>query len=368
MATGFMADASGESVRFAAKNGALSNAARRAIWLKTWSGDTLSKNKLCSIPFSGAYVFGPVLDDILEKAADKKRGFPQERPKSKPSYSFRRKPQKTPEYSGKGKTGRWSYPKGGAGRQMATTYPKKVIKLQRIEGGLGGPKSLSTNLNRHTCKSTLRQHDSSSSPSASRSHKTSGTSSARLKNLYMGQTRYRSLRHTEKYKGRKILLPESIGRSRKGGCPVSTLGHGIGIRISPNTLDPGSSQKDPEGTYETNLSGTFLAQEELVSSARETSSRRPGYAALGTRSPQPGPSNTHKPRGSKTLSMDPEWGMLKSQGFTDSHLYHTKWQETGNVPYIPENVEKILFMVLRKGRRPLHQRHPFYPGVPPGGV
>ncbi|KAM4036350.1 uncharacterized protein ACNLHF_015271 [Anomaloglossus baeobatrachus] len=35
LATGFMADASAESVRFSARNEALSNSARRAIWLKT---------------------------------------------------------------------------------------------------------------------------------------------------------------------------------------------------------------------------------------------------------------------------------------------------------------------------------------------
>ncbi|XP_077147122.1 uncharacterized protein LOC143808400 [Ranitomeya variabilis] len=115
LATGFMADASAESVRFAARSESLSNAARRAIWLKTWSGDLQSKNKLCGIPFSGNKVFGPILDDILEKASDKKKGFPEENTKKYQPFRRSRPGQRT-NYKGKGKTGRWSYPKGGKGR------------------------------------------------------------------------------------------------------------------------------------------------------------------------------------------------------------------------------------------------------------
>ncbi|CAN2388502.1 hypothetical protein PRIEUP_LOCUS16448 [Pristimantis euphronides] len=325
MATGFMADASDESVRFAAKNGALSNSARRALWLRTWSGDTLSKNKLCSIPFSGAYVFGPVLDEILEKAVDKKRGFPQERPKSKPSYSFRRKPQKTPEYSGKGKTRPMVIPQRGSRPHKASGTSSACLK-----------KSLwAEKVVRSISAVHLRDSENKEADFLSRNKIDPGEWSLKQQVFNSlvdrwGKPEVDLFATGKNTKVEIILLPESIGRSRKGGCPVSTQGHGIGVRISPDTLDPGSSQEDPEGTYQTSLSGTFLAQEELVSSARETSSRRPGYAALGRRSLQPGPANTHKPQGSKTLSMDSEWGMLKSQGFSDSHLYHTKWQETAS--------------------------------------
>ncbi|CAJ0936871.1 unnamed protein product [Ranitomeya imitator] len=104
MATDFMADASAESVRFAARNNALSNAARRALWLRSWTGDTQSKNKLCSIPFSGSHVFGPVLDELLEKASDKKKGFPEEKPK-KPQFFRKTRSHPRQDYRGKGKSG-----------------------------------------------------------------------------------------------------------------------------------------------------------------------------------------------------------------------------------------------------------------------
>ncbi|XP_044127503.1 lamina-associated polypeptide 2-like [Bufo gargarizans] len=126
-ATAFLADASAESVRFSARDAALSNAARRALWMKCWSGDKTSKLKLCSIPFSGEYVFGPVLDKILEKAADKKKGFPEDRP-SKRRYPFRPPSGQEKSYRGKGKSGRWSYPKGGRGRGQSFSQQKPSDK------------------------------------------------------------------------------------------------------------------------------------------------------------------------------------------------------------------------------------------------
>lgn len=49
--------------------------ARRALWLKTWEGDYASKNKLCNIPFDNDLLFGPELRKVLERLADKTKGF-----------------------------------------------------------------------------------------------------------------------------------------------------------------------------------------------------------------------------------------------------------------------------------------------------
>lgn len=72
----FLADSSADAVRLTAKTAALSNAARRSIWLRSWKGDAGSKSRLCNIPCEGDRLFGSGLDDILEKASDKKKGFP----------------------------------------------------------------------------------------------------------------------------------------------------------------------------------------------------------------------------------------------------------------------------------------------------
>ncbi|XP_077117010.1 lamina-associated polypeptide 2, isoforms alpha/zeta-like [Ranitomeya variabilis] len=49
-AAAFLADSSADSVRLTSKAAALSNAARRTLWLKSWPGDLQTKLKLCSIP------------------------------------------------------------------------------------------------------------------------------------------------------------------------------------------------------------------------------------------------------------------------------------------------------------------------------
>ncbi|KAM4049276.1 uncharacterized protein ACNLHF_007801 [Anomaloglossus baeobatrachus] len=49
-AANYLADASADSVRLAARAAGSSNAARRALWLKSWKGDTSSKSRLCALP------------------------------------------------------------------------------------------------------------------------------------------------------------------------------------------------------------------------------------------------------------------------------------------------------------------------------
>ncbi|CAJ0964669.1 unnamed protein product [Ranitomeya imitator] len=73
----YLADTSVDSLKLAARSAGLSNAARRALWLKTWKGDAQAKAKLCTILCRGEYLFGPVLDDILAMAEDRKKGFPK---------------------------------------------------------------------------------------------------------------------------------------------------------------------------------------------------------------------------------------------------------------------------------------------------
>lgn len=46
-AVGFLADASADSVKLAARSSALVSATKSAVWLMTWTGDEASKLKLC---------------------------------------------------------------------------------------------------------------------------------------------------------------------------------------------------------------------------------------------------------------------------------------------------------------------------------
>ncbi|XP_069820995.1 lamina-associated polypeptide 2-like [Dendropsophus ebraccatus] len=96
--TSFLADASADALRFSARSAASSNSARRAIWLKNWSGDAVAKAKICSFPCEGEFLFGSELDKLLEKAGDRKKGFPSSfqpnayrffRPQSRGGFSRR---------------------------------------------------------------------------------------------------------------------------------------------------------------------------------------------------------------------------------------------------------------------------------------
>lgn len=55
-AVAYIANASVESEHMSARSSA--NSARRALWLKTWSGDPVSKLRLCGLPVMGDLVFG----------------------------------------------------------------------------------------------------------------------------------------------------------------------------------------------------------------------------------------------------------------------------------------------------------------------
>uniref|UniRef100_A0A1B8XUS1 Lamina-associated polypeptide 2 alpha C-terminal domain-containing protein n=1 Tax=Xenopus tropicalis TaxID=8364 RepID=A0A1B8XUS1_XENTR len=71
----FLAESALEITRLAAK--ATSNAvvARRALWLRHWSGDTASKMRLLSLKFTGESLFGPDLKQIISDVTGGKSTF-----------------------------------------------------------------------------------------------------------------------------------------------------------------------------------------------------------------------------------------------------------------------------------------------------
>ncbi|KAG8598633.1 hypothetical protein GDO81_002683 [Engystomops pustulosus] len=71
----FLADASVDGLRLLARTASLSNSARRALWLRNCPWDVTSRNRLCGIPCEGNLVFGPVLDDWLQKKAEERREY-----------------------------------------------------------------------------------------------------------------------------------------------------------------------------------------------------------------------------------------------------------------------------------------------------
>ncbi|XP_053570896.1 lamina-associated polypeptide 2, isoforms alpha/zeta-like [Bombina bombina] len=90
LANAFTLDATLQLARLAAKNSGFAIVARRALWLKSWSADASSKNKLLNIPFKGKTLFGPDLKEIISDiTGGKGHALPQDRPfkaKNRPNF------------------------------------------------------------------------------------------------------------------------------------------------------------------------------------------------------------------------------------------------------------------------------------------
>ena len=113
-----------------ARSAALANSARRALWLKTWPGDAASKNKLCGIPFSGDLLFGPELDSILDRTADKKRSFPVKRKRQPPRRFFRQQRGQDKNNKPQGDRRGWAAQKGKEKKGILFNPPAQPQKSQ----------------------------------------------------------------------------------------------------------------------------------------------------------------------------------------------------------------------------------------------
>ncbi|XP_069804179.1 lamina-associated polypeptide 2, isoforms alpha/zeta-like [Dendropsophus ebraccatus] len=122
-AVSFISEASADALKLSARSAALSNSARRTLWLKEWKGDTTSKTRLCGVPCEGKFLFGSALDVVLEKASDRKKGFPliQQQQQNRSFRGRGRKPR------GGSSTSRrdWRPTKKGKGFLFPSTETKK---------------------------------------------------------------------------------------------------------------------------------------------------------------------------------------------------------------------------------------------------
>ena len=129
-AVGYMADASAESIRMSARSSALINSARRALWVKTWSGDAASKVKLCGLPFEGDLVFGSGLEAVLDRTADRKKAFPLKKvvPQTKKNFRSFFQSQNSKETQRGGKS--WRPPRGRGKPGVLFHSPSQPSKPQ----------------------------------------------------------------------------------------------------------------------------------------------------------------------------------------------------------------------------------------------
>ncbi|XP_069829439.1 uncharacterized protein [Dendropsophus ebraccatus] len=122
-AMSFVSEASADALKLSARSAAVSNSARRSLWLKEWKGDVTSRSKLCGVPCEGNLLFGPALDNILEKASDKKKGFPLiPQQANRPFKGKGRNTQRAPNTNKK----EWRPTKKSKGFLFKNTVPKNL--------------------------------------------------------------------------------------------------------------------------------------------------------------------------------------------------------------------------------------------------
>ncbi|CAJ0949800.1 unnamed protein product [Ranitomeya imitator] len=120
--------------------GAVTELVRTAFFLKVYTKDGKTKRR-SAVERERDIVFVPALDDILDKATDKKKALPEQ--KSSRKRFFHPNPQEQVpqrDYRGKGKTGRWSYPKVDPSNLKEETFHTLDVRrvvlfyLQQTEG------------------------------------------------------------------------------------------------------------------------------------------------------------------------------------------------------------------------------------------
>ena len=100
----FLCDAPVDILKFSSRSLALSNATRRALWIKQWTGDMPSKFSFINMPSHPSSMFGPHLKDILKSYNEEKdAAFPLEKKKSNKPFFGRSRYSPRRNYSFRGR-------------------------------------------------------------------------------------------------------------------------------------------------------------------------------------------------------------------------------------------------------------------------
>ncbi|XP_068113785.1 uncharacterized protein [Hyperolius riggenbachi] len=133
----------------------------------------------------------------------------------------------------------------------------------------------------------------------------------------MGHPCSRLIRKETKFKVSKVLLPVSKGQSVGNRRFLDRVAVEPDVCISPNTSDIKGSEQDYAGQSTSNSHSTFLAEKTVVCSVTEFSDVSTNNVTSQNRFVVAGPSSSPGLQASSPFSMEIEWGILKSKGFSD---------------------------------------------------
>ncbi|KAG8589765.1 hypothetical protein GDO81_006517 [Engystomops pustulosus] len=251
-------------------------------------------------------------------------------------------------------------------RAMVLDDSEAILKPSRVEGGLGSSKGSFSISERLPYQSLLRQCDDGSLSPPSRGHQESRPVAAIKKNFHLGREQHfvpnsytfkresewdsrlpesevdrpsrmvskprnlwpdntemgsssvRPLRYQGKCQNRSFLLAAKRCLDLSERCIQSQVGRTLNVCLPSNAVDIQDDTKNYHGQSKSNCDSSFLAQEELVCNTKSISNSRPNITPI---SEGPSSSGTHipsRPAKPEAFGLDPEWGLLRSKGLSDS--------------------------------------------------
>ncbi|XP_069813158.1 uncharacterized protein [Dendropsophus ebraccatus] len=334
-AVSFISEASADALKLSARSAALSNSARRSIWVKEWKGDTTSKAKLCGVPCEGKLLFGSALESILEKASDRKKGFPLIPQQT--SRPFRGRDFKIPVLVGATGTSRqgpsmehhgskdyynrrqsfWmggSYGTSSSTREMEPGRSQRIPKRTGVKGSFSLFNTGTTRASGEKRKGTVGQRGGSSLPKSPRWNQINrpdedhtpylqqeqaktrrmgaipGGFPSNLQSL--GDPESRPVRHQDEQKSKRILFPVSEGQPRCHRRTSTELGQRPPLRLPTDQASISGNTQDQAGQSRRHSGCSLLAQKGVVRLVEETVDSRPLGASGETGSPTPGTSTS----------------------------------------------------------------------------
>ncbi|VEL32180.1 unnamed protein product [Protopolystoma xenopodis] len=130
-ALSFLGEAAIDTAKLAAKASAASVTARRAMWLRQWSGDTASKHKLTSLKFAGTQLFGPELTQIISEVTGGKGAFLPQGRRPRRDFHKRNFQHKTWNSSNRQQRGSRPLPQAQSNRRYKAPWQNQTKSIRK---------------------------------------------------------------------------------------------------------------------------------------------------------------------------------------------------------------------------------------------
>ncbi|XP_068101500.1 uncharacterized protein [Hyperolius riggenbachi] len=248
---------------------------------------------------------------------------------------------------------------------MVCTDELKVIEQQRARSSMEGTVTLQGSDQRNACDDKIRQQSGSSLFKQTGRHEESDVMEANIKNYVlvreqcqivtgtsskgdikpggglskqgevrpermvtqpkgfsddkfsMGMSRTGSIRQEKELKMSKILCPVSGGFSLGSGCVLDKLGQHDDVCLSANSITFKSIEEDHSGQSKGHIDCPIVAQTSLVHITSISSDIRANSPTADAGLVIAGPSVASRSESTSPISLEPEWVILKSKGFSD---------------------------------------------------